>query len=114
MDAVQQQLGDVRDQLGGALEFMMDDLRQKWREISGGPSVTDGILQFVHAVDWSVSSLKRACYGLICLVGRNTAMYTSRGQLGSQRNAVPPLRLPPCRSAGFRACWPSTSRCCLW
>ncbi|KAL4856800.1 Nudix hydrolase 1 [Chlorella vulgaris] len=53
MDSLQQQLSDVRDQLGGALEFAMDDVRQKWKEMSGGPSVTEGLSQFVHAVDWS-------------------------------------------------------------
>lgn len=55
MEEVQRQLSDVRDQLGGALEFVMDDLRQKWRELSGGPSVSEGLKQFFHAVDWSVS-----------------------------------------------------------
>ncbi|EFN59942.1 hypothetical protein CHLNCDRAFT_133015 [Chlorella variabilis] len=53
MEEVQRQLSDVRDQLGGALEFVMDDLRQKWRELSGGPSVSEGLKQFFHAVDWS-------------------------------------------------------------
>lgn len=49
------QVGDVRDQLAGAIDFVMADLRQKWKELSGGPSVTEGIKQFVAAVDWSVS-----------------------------------------------------------
>ena len=55
MEALQQQLGDAREQLAGALEFVMADMRQKWAEMRGGPSVTEGLRAFVAAVDWSVS-----------------------------------------------------------
>lgn len=54
MEDVLQQVGDVREQLAGAIDYVMADLRQKWKEMSGGPSVTEGIKQFAAAVDWSV------------------------------------------------------------
>lgn len=55
MEDVLQQVGDVREQLAGAIDVVLADLRQKWKELSGGPSVTEGIRQFIAAVDWSVS-----------------------------------------------------------
>lgn len=62
MDSLQQQLGDARQQLSGALDVVLSDLRQKFKELNGGPSVTEGLQRFVAAVDWSVSGL-RACQG---------------------------------------------------
>ncbi|PSC68460.1 Transmembrane 18 isoform A [Micractinium conductrix] len=53
MEGVSQQVGEVREQLAGAMDVVLDDLRQKWRELSGGPSVTEGLKRFVAAVDWS-------------------------------------------------------------
>lgn len=53
MEGVAQQVGDVREQVAGAIDVVLEDLRQKWKELSGGPSVTDGVKQFVAAVDWS-------------------------------------------------------------
>lgn len=55
MDLQNWDLDAVRTQLGEAAEFVMTDLRQKWRELSGGPSIKEALLQFVHAVDWTVS-----------------------------------------------------------
>lgn len=54
MEGLQAQVGEARDALAGALDYVLADVRQKWAEISGGPSVTDGLRQFVAAVDWSV------------------------------------------------------------
>ncbi|KAL4447541.1 hypothetical protein ABPG75_004760 [Micractinium tetrahymenae] len=53
MEDVLQQVGDVREQVAGAIDVVLADLQQKWKELSGGPSVTQGIKQFVAAVDWS-------------------------------------------------------------
>lgn len=55
MEGLQAQVGEARDALAGALDYVLADVRQKWGEISGGPSVTDGLRAFVAAVDWSVS-----------------------------------------------------------
>lgn len=55
MDPQSWDLDSVRAQLGEAAEFVVNDLRQKWKEISGGPGVIEGLQAFVHAVDWTVS-----------------------------------------------------------
>ena len=47
-------LDQLQQQLGAAADFVMDDIRQKWKEISGGPSMTDGLKAFAAAVDWRV------------------------------------------------------------
>ena len=59
MEGVQQQVGEVREQLAGAIDVVLADMRQKWRELSGGPGVTEGLQRFVAAVDWSVSAPRR-------------------------------------------------------
>ena len=55
MESLQQQVADVREQAAEAIDFILADLRQKWKELSGGPSVTEGVRQFIAAVDWNVS-----------------------------------------------------------
>lgn len=49
------QVWDAHGQAAQAIDMMLADLRQKWRELSGGPSMTEGLRRFVAAVDWSVS-----------------------------------------------------------
>ena len=57
MEDLGRQVMDVRDQAAQAIDFMLADLRQKWAELSGGPSMTEGLRRFIAAVDWSVSEL---------------------------------------------------------
>ena len=55
MDDLGRQVRDAHGQAAQAIDMMLADLRQKWRELSGGPSMTEGLRRFVAAVDWSVS-----------------------------------------------------------
>lgn len=57
MEDLGRQVMDVRDQAAQAIDVMLADLRQKWAELSGGPSMTEGLRRFIAAVDWSVSEL---------------------------------------------------------
>lgn len=88
MEGVQQQLGEAREQVAGAIDFMLDDLRQKWKELSGGPSVTEGLRGFVAAVDWSVRAIRRGWVAWQCCIGSAGA----RTQLPVLACRLPPLR----------------------
>ncbi|PRW60822.1 Transmembrane 18 [Chlorella sorokiniana] len=53
MEDLGRQVTDVRDQAVQAIDMLLADLRQKWAELSGGPSMTEGLRRFIAAVDWS-------------------------------------------------------------
>lgn len=46
---------DWGEQLAEASAFVLDDIKQKWKQMNGGPSVLDSLKEFAAAVDWSVS-----------------------------------------------------------
>lgn len=50
-----------QEQLQGAHAEVINDFKEKWREISGGPSIADTLTAFVSAVDWTVSAREVAC-----------------------------------------------------
>lgn len=47
-------LEQLRDELGAAMEVVVNDVRQKWRELNQGPGVLDSLRAFAAAVDWTV------------------------------------------------------------
>lgn len=49
-----ERLQTLQDDLGGVLDFVINDLKSKWKEMSGGPSVFDSLKAFIAAVDWKV------------------------------------------------------------
>lgn len=60
MEDLGRQVMDARDQAAQAIDMMLADLRQKWQELSGGPTMTEGLRRFIAAVDWSVR--RPACW----------------------------------------------------
>ncbi len=49
-------LEDWQHQLAEAHQMVIGDIKQRWREISGGPSIIESFNAFVAAVDWKVQS----------------------------------------------------------
>ena len=43
-----------QQKLHEAHEEVLNDFREKWKQLSGGPSIIDSVLAFVAAVDWTV------------------------------------------------------------
>lgn len=44
-----------QEQVAAAHQEVIDDIKSKWREISGGPSLIESVQAFAAAVDWTVS-----------------------------------------------------------
>jgi hypothetical protein len=49
-----------QDQVAEAHAEVINDIKGKFKQLSGGPSVFEGITAFYAAVDWSVSSKRNA------------------------------------------------------
>jgi hypothetical protein len=46
--------GQLKDQLADAAEFVLSDIREKWKTANGGPSMIEAFKAFAAAVDWTV------------------------------------------------------------
>lgn len=44
----------MQQQLGDAWEFVLNDIREKFRQLNGGPGILDSLMAFIAAVDWTV------------------------------------------------------------
>ncbi len=49
-------LEKVQQELRGAVQFVMNDIRDKFKQINQGPAILDSLKAFTAAVDWSVRS----------------------------------------------------------
>lgn len=53
MDSLSKDLTSAMEELTSMLEGASEEIRKKVNEVSEGGSIVDGILGFVHAVDWT-------------------------------------------------------------
>lgn len=48
-------LSKLQDDIQSAISFVIDDIKQKFKQINDGPAILDSLQAFVAAVDWTVS-----------------------------------------------------------
>ena len=48
----------VQQELHSAVQFVVDDVKEKFRQLNQGPAILDSLRAFTAAVNWSVRSYR--------------------------------------------------------